>query len=521
MLRHRRCAGLLFGLAALVGVLPAGVFAADAAPERVLLPAPQWVGGIDARGKVQLTWIRNPLFAAVRILRSEQESPAQFRPVFETRENSWVDEAVKPGRTYRYRLVGIGADKREGRPSAELVVRLGVTTLRPPAVQELDGYVVLGDGIGLKWSAREGEDVIAWNIYRRGPNETEFRLVGSSRTTSYHDTAVEPERQYAYALTALASTFLETPLSKELAAQVSRAPAVSKHQRAAPGWQARRTRLVAVVDGAKDLPLQRPADVVIGPLTGNAYVTDSGRNLIFVFSPQGTFLRAQGGGTGEATRFKNILGLAADGDENLYVVDAGTGRVQILTEQGRLVRSIELPRPPAGTNGLIDAAIGPDASIYVVDNFNNQVSIVGRESRRTFGRAGAKGGEFSAPTFCAIDGTGLFYVADGLNARVQVFSGTGEFLRHFGQAERGPGGVGRPKGIAVNAAGETYVADSWFNTVQVFDPEGRFVAILTDEAGRPLDLGSPNGIALGPGNRIYIAERLAARLQIREILDAP
>lgn len=521
MPRHRRCAGLLLGLSVLVGVLPAGVFAADAAPARVPLPAPQWVGGIDARGKVQLTWIRNPVFAAVRIFRSEQESPAQFRPVFETRESFWVDEAVKSGRTYRYRLVGVGVDKLEGKPSAELVVRVGFATSRPPAVQELDGYVVLGDGIGLKWSAREGEDVIAWNIYRRGSNETEFRLVGSSRTTSYHDTTVEPERQYAYALTALDSTFGETPLSKELAVRVSREPAVLKPQRTAPGWQARRTRLVAVVDGAQDLQLQRPADVVVGPLTGNVYVSDSGRNQIFVFSPQGAFLRVHGGGPGGATSFKNILGLAADSDENLYVVDAGTGRVQILTQQGRLVRSIELPRPPAGTSGLIDTAIGPDGSIYVVDNFNSQVAIVGRGSRRAFGRAGAKGGEFSAPTFCAIDAAGTFYVADGLNARVQAFSGTGEFLRHFGQAARGPGGLGRPKGIAVNTAGEIYVADSWFNTVQVFDAEGRFVAILTDEAGRPLDLGSPNGIALGPGNRIYIAERLASRLQIREILDAP
>ena len=94
-------------------------------------------------------------------------------------------------------------------------------------------------------------------------------------------------------------------------------------------------------------------------------------------------------------------------------------------------------------------------------------------------------------------------------------------MRAFGRAERGPGGFGRPKGVAVSAAGEIYVADSWLNTVQVFDAEGRFVAILGDEAGRPLDLGSPNGVALGPGNRVYVAERLAARLQIRELIDVP
>ena len=485
-------------------------------------PTPQWVGGIDARGKAQLTWIRNPAFAAVRILRGEEGLQAQFQPLADTRENIWIDDTVKPGRTYRYRLVGIGADKREGKPSAELVVRIGIATLRPPAVQELDGYVVLGDGIGLKWSGREGEDVIAWNIYRRSPPETEFQLVGSSSSTSYHDTTIEPERLYAYALTALDSTFRETPFSKELAVKLSRAPTTPGPQRPAIGWQARRTRLVAVVDGAKDFALQRPADVAVGPRSGNAYVTDSSRNLVFVFSAQGVFLRTLGASLGGAGGFRNLLGLATDQDENLYCVEAGAGVVQVFTSLGRPLRRVALPGRAQGATGLIDAAVGPDGRLHIVDNFNNRISTFGPgEEAQSFGKAGAKGGEFSAPTFCAVDAAGNLVVADCLNARVQVFTGSGEFVRAFGRAERGPGGFGRPKGVAVSAAGEIYVADSWLNTVQVFDAEGRFVAVLTDETGRPLDLGSPNGIALGPGNRIYIAERLAARLQIREIIDAP
>ncbi|MHB8836150.1 MAG: 6-bladed beta-propeller [Candidatus Methylomirabilia bacterium] len=521
MPRHHRCACLLLGLAALVGFLPAGLPAADVAPAVAPLPVPQWVGGVDARGKAQLTWIKNRAFAAVRIFRGEEGPLAQFRPVAETQENTWVDASVKPGRTYRYRLVGIGADRREGKPSAELVVRIGQVTLRPPSVQELDGYVVRGDGIGLKWSGRDGEDVIAWNIYRKSLPGTEFQLVGSSRTTSYLDTGVEPEGLYAYALTALDSSFRETAFSKELQVRVSRAPATPGPTRPATAWRARRTRLVAVVGGGKDLALQRPADVAVGPLSGDAYVTDSSRNLIFVFSPLGAFKGTLGGEVGGVRDFKNILGLAIDRDENLFVVDAGTGRIQGLTQEGRPGRSIELPLPPGGVSGLIDVALGPEGKIYVVDNYNNRVSIVGREAPRAFGGAGAKAGEFSAPAFCASDGSGKIYVADCLNGRVQVFSGTGEFLLSFGRAERGPGGFGRPKGIAVSAAGEIYVADSWLNTVQVFDAEGRFVAILTDENGRPLDLGSPNGIALGPGNRVYIAERLAARLQIRELIDLP
>jgi sugar lactone lactonase YvrE len=481
------------------------------------------VGGIDARGKTKLTWILSPVFTSVRVFRQEEGAEAAFRPLVETKENSWLDDTVQPGRTYRYRLAGVGPDGRVGRPSAELVVRIGAAVLLPPAPPDWDGYLPVEDGVGLKWSAREGEDVLAWNIYRKSPPETEFRLVGSSRGTSYHDVGLEPDRQYLYVLTALDSSFRETPFSRELSVRLAPRQKTPEPQRPAAGWVVRRTRLVALVVRGGDFALERPADVAVGPVSQNVYLADSGRNLVFVFTPRGVFQRTVGANQGGGSVFKNLLGLATDRNENLYVADAGSGAVQVFSPQGRLGRRIDLSRPAGlGATGLIDAAIGPDGRIHMIDNYNNRVSTVGPDGApRIFGQAGAKGGEFSAPTFCAVDAAGNLYVSDCLNARVQVFTGSGEFVRAFGRADRGPGGFGRPKGVAVSAAGEIYVADSWMNTVQLFDAAGRFVAILGDEAGRPLDLGSPNGVALGPGNLIYVAERLAARLQIRELIGVP
>jgi len=522
MSRHNRVACLLLGLALFAGSLSSGALGGDVAPNGGASPAPQWVGGNDVRGKAQLTWIRTPVFVSVRVYRRDDGATGPFRMLAETRENVWVDDTVEPGRTYRYRLAGVGKNGLEGKVSAELAVRIGVVALRAAAPPLWEGFLVVEDGVGLKWAAREGEDVIAWNVYRKTPPETEFRLVGSSRSNNYHDTGLAPDRLYVYALTALDAQFHETPLSQELPVTFTRARPPADAQRPAPAWRVRRTRLVAIVGGGGGQTFERPADVVVGPLSGSAYVADSSRNLVFVFSALGVFQRTVGANLTGGGSFKNVLGLAADRSENLYVVDAGAGVVQVYSAKGTPGRRLELSRPAGAVTGLIDATVGPDGLVTVVDNYNNMVSIIGGEGpARTFGQAGAKGGEFSAPTFCDSDAAGNLYIADCLNARIQVFSATGEFVRAFGRAERGPGGFGRPKGVAVSAAGEIYVADSWLNTVQVFDPEGRFVAILGDEAGRPLDLGSPNGVALGPGNRVYVAERLAARLQIREIIDVP
>ena len=396
-------------------------------------------------------------------------------------------------------------------------MRIGVVALRPPAPPIWEGYLVVEDGVGLKWSAREGEDVIAWNVYRKDPPETEFRLVGSSRGTSYHDTGLEPDRLYVYALTALDSAFRETPFSQELSVTFARAAAPAEPQRPAVAWRVRRTRLVALVGGGGGLAFERPADVVVGPLSGNVYVADSGPQPGLRLLPQGVFQRTWG----RAWRGERLQERPRPGDRP---------RREPLRRRCRRRRGPDLSpsraapaaawnSPAGGGRHRPDRRRGRAGRAHLRRRQLQQPGLDrrARGRRDPSARPARRAGEFSAPTFCAVDAAGNLYVADCLNARVQVFAGTGEFVRAFGRAERGPGGFGRPKGVAVSAAGEVYVADSWLNTVQVFDAEGRFVADPR-RRGRPAARsGSPNGVALGPGNRVYVAERLAARLQIREI----
>jgi len=194
---------------------------AQSAEQPETIPAPQWVGVTGVRGKALLTWIRSPRHALVRIYRRLREE-GSFTRAGESDGNTFVDTGVVSGQTYVFRLVGVDSAGREGRPSAEATARIPGEERRPASPPSWDGALLLDGGSDCGGPGARKEDVLAFNIYRRGAGETELRLIGSSRGTNFMDADVEPEKEYVYALTALDSSFQETPRSEELAVRYVR-----------------------------------------------------------------------------------------------------------------------------------------------------------------------------------------------------------------------------------------------------------------------------------------------------------
>ncbi len=119
-------------------------------------------------------------------------------------------------------------------------------------------------------------------------------------------------------------------------------------------------------------------------------------------------------------------------------------------------------------------------------DYNGEAGIV--PPAKTAGGAGNGPGQFLEPRGVATDGRGTLYVADSKNNRIQVFDGTGQFVRQFGSKGAGLAEFNEPGGVAIDSRGDLWVADTWNARVVHYSADGRALAAI----------GGPENALFGP-----------------------
>ncbi len=121
---------------------------------------------------------------------------------------------------------------------------------------------------------------------------------------------------------------------------------------------------------------------------------------------------------------------------------------------------------------------------------------------RTFGASGAEPGQLNEPRAVAADARGNLYVADTKNSRIEVYDGSGTFLRAIGAFGEGDGQLKEPCGVAIGPDGDVYVADTWNHRVARFGPDGQWKGAWRDpERG----FFGPRSVAIAGGS-VYVAD---------------
>lgn len=157
----------------------------------------------------------------------------------------------------------------------------------------------------------------------------------------------------------------------------------------------------------------RPVAVVVPEDRSEVLVGDAATATVVVFDPLGNARGVLGGR--KPPELKSLTAMVA-GPRGLYVLDRVARQVLVLDRRGQVVEAI------GGHHLVLPRALAVDASgrVFVGDDGDQRIKVFrGAELLAAVGGTGNGPARFGRVESLALDGN-LLYVADSLNARVQV-----------------------------------------------------------------------------------------------------
>jgi hypothetical protein len=241
------------------------------------------------------------------------------------------------------------------------------------------------------------------------------------------------------------------------------------------------------------LPINKPYGLEM--YDGKIYVCDIRNSAVMVLDLRKQQTRVMGAsGMGRMSKPSDIA-IAPDG--TMYVTDVGRNVIFVYDKNERHVNSF-------GHGGFKPAGIDVFGDeLYICDFVSQQVLVMDRNSGevvRTIGEKGDKDGQFVRPLGVAVDPDGNVHVTDVIRCRVQTFSPSGRLISAYGTIGDNIGNFVRPKQIAVDNQGISYVVDAAFANVQLFDKDDKLLMFFGAAGDHPGSMDLPAGISVHEGD---------------------
>jgi DNA-binding beta-propeller fold protein YncE len=188
--------------------------------------------------------------------------------------------------------------------------------------------------------------------------------------------------------------------------------------------------------------------------------------------------------------FQSGAGIAADATGNIYVSDAGTGKVMQFSARGDSLRSaggsgwgdvaFDMPRGLAASfsNGVLVA----DYNNHRIQQLQRDMSVVSSLFKR---ESDFEKERFGLPSDVALQRNGDMLVCDTENKRIVQFTSAGEHRRTFGEFDAGAGRLKDPRQIAVTSDDHVFVLDGTAEIAH-FDNFGNYISTFKNVFKNPV-----------------------------------
>lgn len=157
-----------------------------------------------------------------------------------------------------------------------------------------------------------------------------------------------------------------------------------------------------------------------------------------------------------------------DENDDVYVLDIGSGRVVVLDPDGQYKRQVTFPEE----YGFIsDLAVDRQGTIFVVDSVTAVVhaAVVGAE--RFSPLTESLKDYMNFPSSLAVDDAGLLYLVDKHGSGLGIVGRDGEFLGRTLGLGWNEGGLYFPSQVCVSHNGSVFIADRSNSRIQYFSTD--------------------------------------------------